>query len=492
MGTQSLQNVIMKLIYAFLAVGAFAQSKLEKCAQIPKGGRRRYTQPRTIERGNNNPAAIDFLIDNRGTLMDVFAYGERAELDQIASTNMATIATFADVTQDQYLGQIFRAAKAEFNQCTLEGQNWVKENYGEQLAALYRDNTQRIAKVIRDISYSPALIRKLFLDDITFADDLREMVNARPDATSEAYKVFLENHLDSFIPAIKSVKEKFEMIHKEVQKSLVKVLEQEKMKATYRQLVNELPLVYQFFNDNIDFIELQNVDKDLSEAITADILHTLATESGDKQVASMIKRNEKFIKTIMTDRAMQQQKEKVVTKVMEKNKELKAAVANEAEFNRLLEEAKQTGKQLTEEMKQNIWNTAVENVKSQAKEELGNQTENKDNTKHKPKKGLSRYEHLSSLMGLMPDELAQPIAQMVKESCPELDLLRIDTEVMKAIVEEQPDNFIDQLIKELHDVCDMFGLIDKSKVTKKIVGEGENAVEVEIYEADWAQGEKVQ
>merc|ERR1711981_129681 len=318
MGTQSLQNVIMKLIYAFLAVGAFAQSKLEKCAQIPKGGRRRYTQPRTIERGNNNPAAIDFLIDNRGTLMDVFAYGERAELDQIASTNMATIATFADVTQDQYLGQIFRAAKAEFNQCTLDGQNFVKENYGEDLAAIYRDNSQRVAKVIRDVSYSPSLIRKIMLEDRTFADDLAAMVNA---GTDEPYKVFVEQHLESFIPVIKATANKYEKIHVAIKEAVYKVLEQEKMKANYRQLINELPLVYQFFNDNIDFIELQNVDKDLSEAITADILHTLATESGDKQVASMIKRNEKFIKTIMTDRAMQQQKEKVVTKVMEKNKE---------------------------------------------------------------------------------------------------------------------------------------------------------------------------
>merc|ERR1739848_932528 len=244
MGLNQKNNVIMKLIYAFLAVGAFAQSKLEKCAQIPKGGRRRYTQPRTIERGNNNPAAIDFLIENRGKLRDIFRYGQREDLSEIASTEMATIATFAAVTQDQYLGQIFRAAKAEFNQCTLDGQNFVKENYGEDLAAIYRDNSQRVAKVIRDVSYSPSLIRKIMLEDRTFADDLAAMVNA---GTDEPYKEFV-----------------------------YKVLEQEKMKANYRQLINELPLVYQFFNDNIDFIELQNVDKDLSEAITADILHTLA------------------------------------------------------------------------------------------------------------------------------------------------------------------------------------------------------------------------
>merc|ERR1711881_701613 len=193
----------------------------------------------------------------------------------------------------------------------------------------------------------------------------------------------------------------------------------------------------------------------------------------------------------MMDRAQKQQQEKV-KKVMGKNKELKKNVANEAEFNRLVEEAKAEGKQMTNEMKAKMWDQAKQNVQKKQKEQIGDQSETYDKTKHNVKKGLTRYEHLSALMGLMPDELAQSIAQMVKESCPELDLLRIDTEVMKAIVEEQPDNFIDQLIKELHDVCDMFGLIDKSKVTKKIVGEGENAVEVEIYEADWAQGEKVQ
>merc|ERR1711993_86257 len=131
--------------------------------------------------------------------------------------------------------------------------------------------------------------------------------------------------------------------------------------------------------------------------------------------------------------------------------------------------------------KQNIWNVAVENVKQMAKEELGNQQENKDNTKHKPKKGLTRYEHLSSLMGLMPDELEQSIAEMVKESCPELDLIQVDTPEMKAIIEEQPENFIDQLIRELHDVCDMFGLIDESKVVTKVI----NGVEVQIYADDW-------
>merc|ERR1712076_97776 len=135
----------------------------------------------------------------------------------------------------------------------------------------------------------------------------------------------------------------FAKSHAQLKTAVSEVLQSEKQKQSYRQLTNELPLVYQFFNDNIDFIELQNVDKDLGQAIAGDILYTLAHESGDKQIASMINRNMKFVKTLMTDRAMQQQKQKVVSKVMGKNKELKAAVANEAEFNRLVAEAEAAG-----------------------------------------------------------------------------------------------------------------------------------------------------
>merc|ERR1712184_233693 len=208
--------------------------------------------------------------------------------------------------------------------------------------------------------------------------------------------VFLENHLDSFIPAIKMTANKYE-----------------KIKANYRQLTNELPLVYQFFNDNIDFIELQNVDKDLGQAIAGDILYTLAQSGGDKQIASMINRNMKFVKTLMTSRALRQQKEKVVSKVMGKNKELKAALANEEEFNRLVAEAKAAGEEMTKEMEKQIWQEAIANVKTMQEEQLGNQTEDYDEKKHEVKTGKTQYEHIAGIMGLMPDELAQSISAMV-------------------------------------------------------------------------------
>merc|ERR1712076_253120 len=155
----------------------------------------------------------------------------------------------------------------------------------------------------------------------------------------------------------------FAKSHAQLKTAVSEVLQSEKQKQSYRQLVNELPLVYQFFNDNIDFIEMQNVDKDLGDAIAGDILYTLAQESGDKQIASMINRNMKFVKTLLTNRALEQQKQKVVKKVMGKNKELKAALANEEEFNRLVEEAKAEGQEISKEMEKKSWEEAKANVK---------------------------------------------------------------------------------------------------------------------------------
>merc|ERR1712193_155962 len=199
------------------------------------------------------------------------------------------------------------------------------------------------------------------------------------------------------------------------------------------------PLVYQFFNDNIDFIMMANMEKSLDDAIAADIMAELAKDS-DPQVHSMITRNLKFIKKLMTDRAEKQMQEKAVAKVMEKNAELKAAADNEAEFNRII-------------------------------------AEKKANKENKPAQGLSRYEHLAGIVALLPDELLQTVSEMVKASCPEMDLTKIDDLGMKHIIESQPDNFLDQLLQELHDVCDMFGLIDESKIIRKVV----NGVEIEIY-----------
>merc|ERR1739847_195230 len=135
-------------------------------------------------------------------------------------------------------------------------------------------------------------------------------------------------------------------------------------------------------------------------------------------------------------------------------------------------------------MEKQIWEQAKQNVKNMQEEQIGNQV----GEKHEAKVGKTRYEHIAAIMGLMPDELAQSISAMVQESCPELDLIAIDTPEMKKTVEEQDPKFLQQLIQELHDVCDMFGLIDSSKVTTKNI----NGVEVRIYEADWDQSEKVQ
>jgi hypothetical protein len=276
-------------------------------------------------------------------------------------------------------------------------------------------------------------------------------------------------------------------LHQRIQKDVSATLQSKKRRDAYRQMVNDLPKVYQFFNDNIDFIEMQNVDKELGASVAAEILKEIAATK-DKNVANMISRNQKFIKTLIMNRAEQQQQDKVVEKVMGKNKQLKENVANQVEFDRLVAEAKEANKELTKEMKSSLWDQAQTNMKKKQQDQIGDQTEVLDKTKHEVNQGLTRYEHLSAIMSLMPDELEQSIAQMVKESCPEMDLIQVDTPEMKAIIEEQPANFIDQLIRELHDVCDMFGLIDDSKVITKVI----NGVEVQIYAEDWFKGEKKQ
>jgi len=189
----------------------------------------------------------------------------------------------------------------------------------------------------------------------------------------------------------------------------------------------------------------------------------------------------------MTQRVQQQMKEKAVAKVMEKNSELKAAAENEAEFNKILAEKKKAGENLTKEQKNAIWDQVIADQKQKQASEKTNQMAQVDNKK-KPSKSITRYEHLAGIVNLLPDELLETVAEMVKQSCPDMDLTKIETQEMKECVERQPDNFLDQLLNELHDVCEMFGLIDETKIVKRVV----NGVEVEIYAADWMDSKKVE
>jgi len=471
---------------AVLAFAGDAYGKMNKCAMIPKAGRRRRGETRAINRGTTAaPLAIEFIQQEREQLLSAFAHMPEPSLEMV-SGKLPVIGKFAEVTGEQLMGQVFRQAKQTIKDNIKELGTEVKSTYGEEFFGLFRDNSQRFAKLVRDVVYNKPVLEKMN-QELYAVDDIMAAAMKYQDEASDVYKQFLDAHLEQFMPILKSMLVQMNKQHEKLTKDIYGVLQAKKRRDNYRQLVHDLPKVYQFFNDNIDFIEMQNVDKELGASVTAEILKELAG-ADDKQVAGMIQRNQKFIKTLIMDRAEKQQQDKVVEKVMGKNKELKENVANQAEFDRLVAEAKAAGEQITNEMKGKLWDQAKQNMKKKQREQIGDQTETYDKTKHSPKKGLTRYEHLSAIMGLMPDELEQSIAQMVKESCPELDLIQVDTPEMKQIIEEQPENFIDQLIRELHDVCDMFGLIDDSKVITKVI----NGVEVQIYADDWFQGEKKQ
>lgn len=480
----------MKVLLPCLALCsvAFAGKGFEKCKQIPKGGKRRYTTPRTIQKGDNQPAAIEFLQQNRDLLMEIFAEGERLELNTMVGSNLMTIGTFADGVGDAMLGQVYRQSRQRIADFVREGQEQMKM-FGEDFAKLYRDNTQRLTKALADVVFHEETLEKLMDNDVSWIDDVVERAALMKGDGAKVYQTFLKNHADKFAPLFTDIPEASAAYQKflaEVQaatkRQAFKVIKDEKQRASYRTIVNELPLVYQFFNDNIEYVQMSNMGKDLDEAVVTEIMNEMA--KNDKQVTSMIRRHQKFVKKMMMDRTMEQQKNKAVKAALDKTKELKESALNQEEFDRIVAEKVKAGVTITEEVKSQIWAYVKAQEQKKQKQESGNQLK----PGKKQDAGMTRYEHLAALMGLMPDDLEETISEMVKESCPELDLIDIDTPEMKAIVEEQPDNFIDQLLKELHDVCDMFGLIDESKVYTKMV----NGVEIQFYAADWHSGEKVE
>jgi len=458
---------------------------MNKCEMIPKGGKRKTGTMKNVNKGfSQSPAAVQFLIENQKDLFNLFAAGKGLPTTETIGDELAMASQFANGVGDAQLGQVYRQIRSEINELVKKTQMTLQTDESEHFP-MFRDNSQRIAHLLRDVVYSDTI-----LDTIEINTDFRDVVYSamNKDILGEnmkAYKVFLDNHFYTVAPMIKTMVGKLREIHDRTIGYIAKVLKDEKTKGSYRQLVGELPQVYQFFNDNIDYIELSNVDKDLEESLAQEILLELAKQSGNTQIQSMINRHGKFIKKIMKDRAMQQQKEKVVKSVTDKNKELKENADNQAEFEKIIAEKKKAGEKITNEMKEKIWSDLIAKEKGAAKEEVDNQQKQGQKSS---KPSMTRYEHIVAIMSLMPDDLKETISEMVQASCPELDLMAAETVEMKEVIESQPTNFIDQLIKELHDVCDMFGLIDPTKVTTVNI----NGIDVDFYAADWHQGQKVE
>jgi len=387
------------------------------------------------------------------------------------------------------MGQIFRDAKQKFADLTRAGQKYTSQ-MNKNIGELYRDNSQRIMKVFRDVAFNEPILVDLENDRPTeFLAKLTTLAENDKSEGAAVYENFLKTHGSKFFDTFKSYRQLVRKQRTDTMAAIKPVLTNEKIKGEYRKLITELPIVYQFFNDNIDYIQMSNVDKSMEEAVAADIMHTLATEEGNTQVASMIRRNLRFIKTLMSQRAMQQQKELTIKSVMKSNKELKEAAAkkNEAEFKRILAEKKAAGEQLTKEQRNKIWEDIKAKTKREQDAEMADQM--KENNGRAKNGGLTPYQHLAGLVGLLPDELLADVALMVKDSCPDLNLMSIETAEMKTVVEAQPTAFVFQLIDELHEICDIFGLIDESKImTKQIEG---TDIELQVYAEDWMSGEKV-
>jgi len=158
------------------AVYGATKSQMEKCHKLPKGGSRRYTTPRTIEKGNNQPEAINFLIDNRSDLLATFSRGVKTSerVNELIQENMYTLSVFTNAVDDIYMGQIFREARQKFVNLVNDGQNLVNKR-DTDLGKIYRDNTQRSTKALRDITYNKDILEKLE-KNTEFITDLIEFV----------------------------------------------------------------------------------------------------------------------------------------------------------------------------------------------------------------------------------------------------------------------------------------------------------------------------
>lgn len=479
----------MKLL-AFSCLAAYALGEVPKCAQIPKGRTRRYATPKTIESGENNPAAVSFIIDNRATLMSLFKPGKDDLIQDKLIDGMWYLDTFAGAMDDYVMGQYFQVAKQHINDMVREGTDIAKAKFGEEFGALYRDNTQRSARVLKDLVMNKSIMMKLEAGDMTYIDDLIAVSERDITEGAKVYNHFVSTYAEDFHPMTTAALPMISKIRSVLDQYITVVMVNEKAKGKYRQIVNEIPLIYQFFNDNIDFIEISNEDKSLTDAVATDILMTLAEQEGNTQIESMINRNMKFIKKIMADRALQQQKDKAVRKVMEKNKELMEAAWSEEEFNRIVEERGLERGDLTTDMRAQIWNEVKVNMAKWQSEQIDVNMEMSDHEKKMiaGKKQMNNYQRCMGIVGLMPDELLESVAEMVQESCPELNLMSLETADMKVIFEQQDVKFINQLMEELHMVCEMFGLIAEDKVMTKNVG----GVEVQFYAEDYTSGPKVE
>merc|ERR1712223_319015 len=322
-------------LFSTLAVIAIAgqetfADKMNKCAMIPKAGRRRSGETRNINKGTAAPLAISFIQENRETLLNVFA-DMPAPTSDLISSKMQTVARFADVTGEQLMGQVFRQTKQVIKDTIKEASADVKAVYGEEFFGVYRDNSQRFGKLVRDVVYNKNIIENMYAE-LYVVDDIMEVAMKYQDEASDVYKQFLDAHLEEFIPLLKAMTESMTKLHNRIVKDVFATLQSKKRRESYRQMVHDLQKVYQFFNDNIDFIEMQNVDKELGASVTAEIL--------------------------------------------------KENVANQAEFDRLVAEAKKAGEEITNEMKGKLWDQAKQNMKKKQQDQIADQTEVYDKTKH--------------------------------------------------------------------------------------------------------------
>merc|ERR1712226_1225678 len=137
----------------------------------------------------------------------------------LISSEMQTVARFADVTGEQLMGQVFRQAKQVIKDTIKEASADVKAIYGEEFYGVYRDNSQRFGKLVRDVVYNRNIIEKMDAE-LYVVDDIMEVAMKFQDEASAVYKQFLDAHLNEFLPLLKAMTETMTKMHNKITKDV--------------------------------------------------------------------------------------------------------------------------------------------------------------------------------------------------------------------------------------------------------------------------------
>merc|ERR1712173_432813 len=105
---------------------------------------------------------------------------------ELVSGKLSVVGKFAEVTGEQLMGQVFRQAKQTIKDNIKELSADIKSTYGEEFFGTFRDNSQRFAKLVRDVTYNAPVLEKMN-KELYAVDDIMAVAMKYQDEASDVY-----------------------------------------------------------------------------------------------------------------------------------------------------------------------------------------------------------------------------------------------------------------------------------------------------------------